>query len=129
MFINALEQPYGSTGSSLTLAVINAIPIGVYQVFYNISTTITVATAIITERTITVSNTNDDTTLANTINFMRDSDLLHQTRIVGHNITVSGGGIFVNTSSSVSIYLNQRYIYTAGPTVKAKGHLRIVRIG
>jgi hypothetical protein len=129
LFINALEQLYGSTGSSLTLAVINFIPIGIYQVFYNISTTITVATAIITERTIAVSNTTADTSVANTINFMRDSDLLHQTRIVGHDITVSGGGIFVNTTSSVSIFLCQRYIFSAGPTVKAIGHLRIVRIG
>ena len=129
LFIDAVGQPYGSTGETLTLAVINSIPIGIYQVFYNISTTITVATAIITERTIAVSNTTADVSVANTINFMRDSDLLHQTRIVGHNITVSGGGIFVNTTSSVSIFLCQRYIFSAGPTVIGTGHLRIVRIG
>lgn len=131
-FINGGEQPYSSisaTGGSLTLAVLNVIPIGIYQVFYNISTTITVAPALITERAITVSNVGGDTTLTNTFNFMRDSDLLHVTRIVGHDITVTGCGLFINTTSSVSIYLNQRYIYSAGPTVKATGHLRIVRIG
>jgi hypothetical protein len=128
-FIDAAEQPYPSTGSSLTLATISTIPIGIYQVFYNISTTITIATATITERTITISSVSADTIPANTIDFMRNSDLLHQTRVVGHDLTVTGGGLFVNTTSSASIYLNQRYIFSTGPTIRAKGYLRVVRIG
>jgi hypothetical protein len=128
-FVDALEQPFPSTGGSLTLATISTIPIGIYNVFYNISTTITVATATLTEQTIAISSVSADTTLANTINFMRESDLLHQTRIVGHDMTVTGGGIFVNTTASSTIYLNQRYIFATGPTVRSKGHLRILRIG
>jgi hypothetical protein len=128
-FVDALEQPFPSTGGTITLATLSTIPIGIYNVFYNISTTITVATATLTERAIAISSVSADTTLANTINFMRDSDLLNETRIVGHDMTVTGGGIFVNTTASVAIYLNQRFIFTAGPTVRSKGHLRIVRIG
>jgi len=128
-FVDALEQPFPSTGGTLTLATISTIPIGIYNVFYNISTTITVAMATLTEQTIAISSVSADTTLANTINFMRDSDLLHETRIVGHDMTVTGGGIFVNTTASAAIYLNQRYIFATGPTVRSKGHLRIVRIG
>jgi hypothetical protein len=129
IFINALSQPFGATGGSVTLAVLDNIPNGIYQVFYNISTIITVATATFTERITTISDRSADTALANVFNFMIDSDLLHQTRIVGHNFTITGGGIYVNTLGSDSIYLNQRYIYTIGPTVSATGHLRIVRIG
>jgi hypothetical protein len=131
-FINATAQSYGatpSTGSSKTLAVLNNIPIGIYQVFYNISTTITVATANFTERITTISDRVDDTALANVFNFMINSELQHQTRTVGHNFTITGGGVFVNTTANDSIFLNQRFIYTAGPTLTATGHLRIVRIG
>ena len=128
-FINATSPSFGSTGSSKTLAVLNNIPIGIYQVFYNISTAITVATATLTERITTISDRVDDTTLANVFNFMIDSDLLHQTRIVGHNFTITGGGLFINTTTNESIYLNQRFIYATGPTVTASSHLRIVRIG
>ena len=130
-FINGATQSYGTgtTGSSKTLAVLNNIPIGIYQVFYNISTTITVATAVLTERITTVSDRVDDTNIANVFNLMIVSDLIHQTRIIGHNFTITDGGVFVNTTANVSIYLNQRFIYTAGPTVLATGHLRIVRIG
>lgn len=130
-FINGTTQSYGAgtTGSSKTLAVLNNIPIGIYQVFYNISTTITVATAVLTERITTVSSIVDDTNIANVFNLMINSDLLHQTRIIGHNFTITGGGVFVNTTANDSIYLNQRFIYTAGPTITATGHLRIVRIG
>jgi hypothetical protein len=131
VFINGTTQSYGAgtTGSSKTLAVLNNIPIGIYQLFYNISTTITVATAVFTERITTVSDRVDDTNIANVFNLMIDSDLLHQTRIIGHNFTITGGGVFVNTTANDSIYLNQRFIYTAGPTITATGHLRIVRIG
>lgn len=131
VFINGTTQSYGAgtTGSSKTLAVLNNIPIGIYQVFYNISTTITVAPAVLTERITTVSDRVDDTALANVFNLMIDSDLLNQTRLIGNNFTITGRGLFVNTSVSVSIFLNQRYIYTAGPTLTATGHLRIVRIG
>jgi hypothetical protein len=128
-FINATSQTYVSTGSSKSLAVLNFIPIGIYQVFYNISTTITIATAVLTERITTISSIVDDTSLANVFNLMIDSDLLPQTRAIGQNFTISGGGIFVNTVPNESIYLNQKYIYTAGPTISATGHLRIVRIG
>ena len=128
-FLNGLAQPFPSTGGSVTLAVLNSIPIGIYQVFYNISTVITVATATLTEQITTISDRSADTALANVFNFMINSDLLHQTRIVGHNFTITGGGIFVNTTANISIYLNQRFIYASGPTVNATGHLRIVRIG
>lgn len=128
-FINATSPSFGSTGSSKTLAVLNNIPIGIYQVFYNISTAITVATATLTERITTISDRVDDTTLANVFNFMINSDLLHQTRLVGHNFTITGGGLFINTTTNESIYLNQRFIYATGPTVTASSHLRIVRIG
>lgn len=128
-FINATSPSFGSTGSSKTLAVLNNIPIGIYQVFYNISTAITVATATLTERITTISDRVDDTALANVFNFMIDSDLLHQTRLVGHNFTITGGGLFINTTTNESIYLNQRFIYATGPTVTASSHLRIVRIG
>lgn len=128
-FINATSPSFGSTGSSKTLAVLNNIPIGIYQVFYNISTAITVATATLTERITTISDRVDDTTLANVFNFMINSDLLHQTRLVGHNFTITGGGLFINTTTNESIYLNQRFIYASGPTVTAASHLRIVRIG
>jgi hypothetical protein len=128
-FITASQVTYGSTGGTLNLATINSIPIGVYQVFYNIATTITVSPANLTERITNISNTTADITTANTLNFMIDSDLLHQNRIVGHDVTLSGGGLLINTTANRSIYLNQRYVYIAGPTVKATGHLRIVRIG
>jgi hypothetical protein len=128
-FINATVQTYPSTGSSKSLAVLNFIPIGIYQVFYNISTTITVATAILTERITTISSIVDDTALANVFNFMIDSDLIPQTRTIGQNLTITGGGIFVNTVSNESIYLNQRFIYSIGPTLTSTAHLRIVRIG
>lgn len=128
-FINATTQSFGSTGGSITLAVLNNIPIGIYQVFYNISTAITVASATLTERITTISDRSADTALANVFNFMINSDLLHQTRIVGHNFTITGGGLFINTTTNESIYLNQRFIYATGPTVNATGHLRIVRIG
>lgn len=128
-FINGLAQSFPSTGGSITLAVLNSIPIGIYQVFYNISTEITVATATLTERITTISDRSADTALANVFNFMINSDLLHQTRLVGHNFTITGGGLFINTTTNVSIYLNQRFIFASGPIVNATGHLRIVRIG
>jgi hypothetical protein len=130
-FINGTTQSYGAgtTGSSKTLAVLNNIPIGIYQLFYNISTIITVAPAVLTERITTISDRVDDTNIANVFSLMIDSDLLHQTRIIGHNFTITGGGVLNSTVANDSIYLNQRYIYTAGPTITATGHLRIVRIG
>ena len=130
-FINGTTQSYGAgtTGSSKTLAVLNSIPIGIYQLFYNISTIITVATAVLTERITTISDRVDDTNIANVFSLMIDSDLLPQTRLIGHNFIITGGGILNSTIANDSIYLNQRYIYTAGPTITATGHLRIVRIG
>lgn len=130
-FINGTTQSYGigTTGSSKTLAVLNNIPIGIYQLFYNISTIITVASAVLTERITTISDRVDDTNIANVFSNMIDSDLLHQTRSIGHNFIITGGGILNSTIANDSIYLNQRYIYTAGPTITATGHLRIVRIG
>ena len=128
-FITATSQSFGTTGSSKTLAVLNVIPIGIYQVFYNITTTITVLDATITENTTSLSNTSDNTTVGTTLNFIRDSDLILINRFVGYNFTKSGSGILLNTTSSASIYLNQRLIYTSGPTIISAGHLRIVRIG
>ena len=97
--------------------------------FYNISTTITVLDASITENTTSLSNTVDNTTVGTTLNFIRDSDLISVNRIVGSIFAKSGSGILLNTTSSASIYLNQRLIYTLGPTLISTGHLRIVRIG
>ena len=48
---------------------------------------------------------------------------------VGKEFTKSGGGILLNTVANEVIYLNQRFIYTSGPTLTSTGHLRIVRIG
>ena len=128
-FITATSQSFGPTGRSKTLAVLNVIPIGIYQVFYNITTTITVLDATITENTTSLSNTVDNTTVGTTLNFIRDSDLISVNRIVGSIFAKSGSGILLNTTSSASIYLNQRLIYTSGPTILSTGHLRIVRIG
>ena len=130
-FINGTTQSYGigTTGSSKTLAVLNNIPIGIYQLFYNISTIITVAPAVLTERITTISDRVDDTNIANVFSNIIDSDLLPQTRLIGQNFIITGGGILNSTIANDSIYLNQRYIYTAGPTITATGHLRIVRIG
>ena len=130
-FINGTTQSYGAgtTGSSKTLAVLNSIPIGIYQLFYNISTIITVLAAVLSERITTISDRVDDTNVANVFSLMIDSDLLPQTRLIGQNFTITGGGVLNSTIANDSIYLNQRYIYTAGPTITATGHLRIVRIG
>lgn len=127
--VTASQQPFTGTGGSITLTVLNNIPIGVYQVFYNITTTITVANAAFTERITTISDRTNDTQLANVFNFMINSDLQPEGRSIGINFTISGGGLFVNTIANESIYLNQRYIFTAGPTINSIGHLRIVRIG
>jgi len=130
-FINGTTQSYGAgtTGSSKTLAVLNNIPIGIYQLFYNISTIITVGAAVLSERITTISDRVDDTNIANVFSNIIDSDLLPQTRLIGQNFIITGGGILNSTIANDSIYLNQRYIYTAGPTITATGHLRIVRIG
>ena len=130
-FINGTTQSYGAgtTGSSKTLAVLNSIPIGIYQLFYNISTIITVGAAVLSERITTISDRVDDTNVTNVFSLMIDSDLLPQTRLIGQNFTITGGGVLNSTIANDSIYLNQRYIYTAGPTITATGHLRIVRIG
>ena len=76
-----------------------------------------------------MSDTTDNTLPENALNLIRDFDLLQQTRFIGYNFTKSGGGILLNTVANEVIYLNQRFIYTAGPTLTSTGHLRIVRIG
>lgn len=119
---------YTATGSK-TLATLTSIPIGIYQVFYSVSTTITVASATLTEQTTTISNTTNNTTSGTVFNLMSTSEYLHTTRIVGHNMTITGGGILTNTTASNTIYLNQRFVFTAGPTLTSTGHVRVVRIG
>jgi hypothetical protein len=119
---------YTATGSK-TLATLSSIPIGIYQVFYSVSTAITGATTILTEQTTTISNATNNTTSGAVLNLMSTSEYLHVTRIVGHNMTITGGGILVNTTASNTIYLNQRFVFTALPTLTCTGHVRIVRIG
>lgn len=119
---------YTATGSK-TLATLTSIPIGIYQVFYSVSTTITVLQVILTEQTTTISNATNNTTSGTVFNLISTSEYLHTTRIVGHNMTITGGGILVNTTASNTIYLNQRFVFTAGPTLTSTGHVRVVRIG
>ena len=119
---------YTATGSK-TLATLTSIPIGIYQVFYSVSTTISVASATLTEQTTVISNATNNTTSGTVFNLMLTSEYLHQTRIIGHNMTITGGGILTNTTASTTIYLNQRFVFTAGPTLTSTGHVRIVRIG
>ena len=131
IFVTGTSQTYSisPTGSSKNLAVLNSIPIGIYQVYYNITTAITVANAVISENITSLSDTVDNTLPGTAFNIIRDFDLLQQTRFIGYNFTKSGGGILLNTVANEVIYLNQRFIYTAGPTLTSTGHLRIVRIG
>ena len=119
---------YTATGSK-TLATLTSIPIGIYQVFYSVATAITVASATLTEQTTTISNTTNNTTTGTVFNLISTSEYLHTTRIIGHNMTITGGGILTNTTASTTIYLNQRFVFTAGPTLTCTGHVRIVRIG
>lgn len=126
-FTTTGEYTFTTTDSS-TIAVLNDIPIGIYQVYYYVKTVVAVSSAVITERTTAVS-TNVDNTTTGIINFMIQSEYLHQTRAVGHNVIINGSGIFQNNTALASIYLNQTYTITGSANLRCSGHLQIVRIG
>jgi hypothetical protein len=126
-FTTTGEYTFTTTDSS-TIAVLNDIPIGIYQVYYYVKTVVAVSSAVITERTTAVS-TNVDNTTTGIINFMIQSEYLHQTRTVGHNVIINGSGIFQNNTANDSIYLNQTYTITGSANLRCSGHLQIVRIG
>ncbi len=116
-----------SSGTAVTVASVANVPFGVYQVFYQIKYTITVASIPFTEQRVGLCNTiNAINSVYNQIESLENQAI---TRPVG-SYSITGSGIWVNnvTPALSTAYLNVRNTFTVG-TLSADATLRIVRIG
>ena len=115
------------TGTPVTVANMSA-QLGVYQVFYQIKYTITVAPANFTVQRVCLCDTIN---AINTVyNQMETLETEAQSRPLG-NYIITGGGVWINNVGGIfsPIYLNVNSIFTNSPTITANAVLRIVRIG
>jgi hypothetical protein len=116
-----------TSGTPVTIATVGNVPFGVYQIFYQIKYTITVASIPFTEQRVGLCNTiNAINTPYNQIESLENQPI---TRPVGA-YSITGGGIWVNivTPALSTAYLNIRNTFTLG-TLSADATLRLVRIG
>lgn len=113
--------------AAVTLISIVNIPIGVYQVYYQIFHTILTSPVIFTSENVLMCDT------ANSISAVLDRiETLHNvsvgvSRPVGY-YTIAGCGILINNVASQTVYLNVKYTFSGG-TLIGIGHIRLVRIG
>jgi hypothetical protein len=115
--------------SAVTLMSFTNIPIGVYQVFYQISHTILTSTISFTDQRVILCDTeNSINSPLNRIETFESVSSPGISRPPG-NFTITGGGILVNTVVSEVAYLNVKYSFTGTGTLIAFGHIRLVRIG
>ena len=116
-----------TSGTPVTVASAGNVPFGVYQIFYQIKYTITVASMPFTEQRVGLCNTiNAINTVYNNIETLENQSI---TRPVG-SYSITGTGVWVNsvTPGISTAYLNIRNTFSAG-TLSADATLRLVRIG
>ena len=115
--------------TAVTLISFTNIPIGVYQVYYQIFHTILTSTISFTEQRVLLCDTeNAINAPLNRIETLESVSSPGISRPPG-NFTITGGGIRVNNVASEVAYLNVKYTFTGTGTLIEFGYIRLVRIG
>ena len=113
----------------VTLISYTNIPVGVYQVFYEIFHTINTSALSFTEQQVVLCDTqNSLSTVFNRIFTIESNSSPGVSKPAG-SFSITGGGILVNNTANLTAYLNVKYTFTGTGTLIAFGHIRLVRIG
>jgi hypothetical protein len=125
--ISSTAVSIGAT--AVTLISFTNIPIGVYQVYYQIFHTILTSKISFTEQRVLLCDTeNAINAPLNRIETLESVSSPGISRPPG-NFTITGGGIRVNNVASEVAYLNVKYTFTGTGTLIEFGYIRLVRIG
>lgn len=124
--ISANAVSISSTTAKSLISYAN-IPIGVYQVYYQIFHTILTTPVSFTSENVLLCDTQDSISAVLDRIETLNNVTVGISRSVGY-YTIAGGGILINNVASETAYLNVKYTFSGG-TLIAIGYIRLVRIG